>query len=206
MIISDVDIGTVIGSVTVKLTDPRDGNSEILSLTDSLTGGIVVDVASGTKLTLTNPNSTATVTDFEKAIESIHYDNTSSNPTPGARTITVVANDGEADSNTATTTVTVAATSDTFIGGAGNDELNGNPEADDLFIFRPGSDQDTVTGFSANDLIDLRAFGFTDFGSVSIDELPTPDGFNTVIDLGNNDLITLLGVAAADVQLDQFLL
>ena len=65
-----------------------------------------------------------------------------------------------------------------LLGGAGNDQLNGNDGDDtlrgedgtdklsggtgnDTFLLQQGFGTDQITDFSANDLIDLRGFGFT---------------------------------------------
>ena len=58
-------------------------------------------------LTLTG---SATVGHYETALRSVTYANASTNPSTPARTVSVVVNDGTANSNTATRTITVAAT------------------------------------------------------------------------------------------------
>src|SRR5258707_780572 len=51
----------------------------------------------------------ATVANYQAALRSVTYAHASSNPSTGARTVSVVANDGTANSNTATRVITVTA-------------------------------------------------------------------------------------------------
>ena len=50
--------------------------------------------------------------DYQSAIAQIEYNNTSSNPDTTPRSVTVVVNDGETDSNTATTTINITPSND----------------------------------------------------------------------------------------------
>ena len=56
-------------------------------------------------LTLTG---SATVADYQAALRSVTYANTSANPSTAARTVSVVANDGTASSNTAVRAITLS--------------------------------------------------------------------------------------------------
>src|SRR6185436_12302539 len=58
-------------------------------------------------LTLTG---SATVANYQTALRSVTYANASTNPSTSARTVSVVANDGTANSNIAPRSITVAAT------------------------------------------------------------------------------------------------
>jgi Ca2+-binding RTX toxin-like protein len=206
--ISDVDDGNI-ESATIRLTNPQDGAAESLSLTmagANLASTLVITVQPynpGTgELGLTG---TATLAEYQELLQEVVYQNASSDPTSVVRTIETVVNDGNDASNVATTTVVVSLASDTFIGGAGDDTLNGSV-ADDLFVFGPGSGQDTINNFTpgagSEDAIDLRAFGLADFNDVQA----TQNGANTVIDLGGGDSITLIGVNVGDLHPDDFLL
>ncbi len=95
---------------------------------------------------------------------------------------------------------------DTITGGAGNDMLYGdaiNISADamsvsaaDLFVFAPGSGNDTIFDFNdALDLLDVSAYGFAGIGDVSV----TVVGLNTVIDLD-----PLLNPGVDTITLDNF--
>jgi len=60
-------------------------------------------------LSLTSAGATATLAQWQAALDSVTYNNTSHNPTTTDRTITFVANDGTLDSNIGTKTVSVTA-------------------------------------------------------------------------------------------------
>ena len=86
---------------------------------------------------------------------------------------------------------------DTITGGAGHDLSNGGL-GNDVFVFGPGSGNDTIAGFDANlatgqDLLDISAFGITaaNFGArVSVTDL----GADTRVTIDGSDTIALLGV------------
>ena len=92
--------------LTVTLTNLKDGSSEVLAATTT-----------GTPITSTYANGVlrlsgvANVSAYQTVLQSITYKNNASSPQVGARTITVVANDGTASSKAATATVTVQAAS-----------------------------------------------------------------------------------------------
>ena len=135
-IIGDVDDATMAGA-TITLTNPQDGSAESLSLAGALPAGILRDASStATRLVLTGSASKAS---YETALELVRYDNSSQNPDPADRIVTVVVNDGADDSNIATTTVTVIAGNDAInlvdvAGGTGGFKITG--EIDDDFAGR----------------------------------------------------------------------
>ncbi|OEK00001.1 hypothetical protein BFP97_00005, partial [Roseivirga sp. 4D4] len=111
--IADTDIAitdsddTNIETVTITLTNILDGTDESLAVNGALPGGITAsayDPNTGI-ITLTGPASLA---DFQSAIQQIEYNNASGDPKDDDRTITVVVNDGDDNSSTAITTVSVA--------------------------------------------------------------------------------------------------
>ena len=107
--IADVD-DTNMELATIVLTTNLDGAAEFLSVNAVLLpAGITVVGNNTTTIVLTGPASKAA---YEAAIELIRYNNTSDNPTGGARTVTVTVNDGDDVSNMATTTITVVAVND----------------------------------------------------------------------------------------------
>ncbi|WP_223477176.1 hypothetical protein [Oricola indica] len=83
---------------------------------------------------------------------------------------------------------------DVLGGGAGVDLLEGGAGAD-RFVFKPGDGTDTIINgdfdwSGSGDRIDLRAFGIgTTAGLVTLS-----GGVDTVIDLGNGDILTVEGV------------
>lgn len=102
-----------LASATLKLTNRPDGAFESLSVnlasSPHITGG-GYDSSTGV-LTLTG-GAGATVAEFQAAIRSVKYDNSSNTPDTATRSITVTVNDGQVDSNFATASVSVAATDD----------------------------------------------------------------------------------------------
>jgi hypothetical protein len=96
-------------SMTVTLTNRPDGISELLAAT--ATGGITVDAYnSSTGVLLIH--GTGTVADYQTILRSVTYNNTSNTPDTTQRDVTVVANDGQEDSPSATSHVSVTQTND----------------------------------------------------------------------------------------------
>ncbi len=108
-LITDAD-DTNIESATIVLTNAKAG--DLLSV-GSLPSGIVsnVDTSVAGQITVTLTGS-ATKANYDSAIKAITFSNSLDNPDTTDRTITVVVNDGNVDSNTATSTIAVVATND----------------------------------------------------------------------------------------------
>jgi uncharacterized delta-60 repeat protein len=98
---------------------------------------------------------------------------------------------------------------DVLIGGTGNDLLSGG-SGNDTFRFVDGFGADHVTDFDptgSSDLIDLTGAAnpnWTSFADVQANM--TQVGADTVIDLGNGNTITLIGVTATNLTAGDFLL
>ena len=92
---------------------------------------------------------------------------------------------------------------DTISGGAGNDSLTGGGNWD-VFEFNDDFGNDTITDFdfaNAFEHIDLsEVSGFSSFADLSI----TASGPNVLIDFGQGNTLTLLGVSAASLTADEF--
>lgn len=92
---------------------------------------------------------------------------------------------------------------DVLDGGADNDRLEGG-SGRDTFLFRRGTGSDIVADFAAGveggELLDISDFGITGIDQLELEE----DGPNTVIDLGDGDLITLEGVAPNELVAENF--
>ncbi len=105
---------------------------------------------------------------------------------------------------------------DTLYGGSGDDVLNGGSGNDvltgglgsDTFVFRSGYGndvvQDFVAGAGTDDAVDIVGMGYTDLASVMANA--TQSGTDTVIDFGNGDILTLVGVDKASLHADDFVL
>jgi len=90
-------------------------------------------------------------------------------------------------------------------GGAGDDNLIGGA-GNDIFIFADGCGQDNIFDFAAgsesDDILDITSFGFADFSAIMA-ATTNVDG-NAVIQLDADDSLTLLGVNAIDLHLNDF--
>lgn len=91
---------------------------------------------------------------------------------------------------------------DTLDGGLGNDTLTGSAGAD-RFVFTGAFGKDVVTDFQANDVIQLSAGQFVDFGAVQAAAAQV--GGDTVITLDAATTITLSGVAVGSLNAGDFL-
>jgi VCBS repeat-containing protein len=105
---NDVDDATL-PSATVQLTTNYVNGQDILAFVNAfgITGNFVA--ASGT-LTLTGPASPA---NFQSALRTVTYQNTSNTPSTATRTVIWTLNDSAPSSGTDTTSITVTATNDT---------------------------------------------------------------------------------------------
>ena len=93
-------------------------------------------------------------------------------------------------------------------GGGGNDFLAGL-SGNDTFVFTAGDDMDRIGDFTAgastDDVIALSGFGASFDTFAEVFAAATESGGNTIIDFGNGDMLTLLGVAKTDLHQDDFL-
>jgi hypothetical protein len=95
-------------SATVQITANYANGQDILAFTNAF--GITGNFVAGTgTLTLTGPASPA---NFQSALRTVTYQNTSNNPSTAPRSVTWTVNDDEPSSGTDTTTITVTATND----------------------------------------------------------------------------------------------
>ena len=90
---------------------------------------------------------------------------------------------------------------DVIAGGAGNDTLSGG-SGHDVFVFAGGGGQDVVLDFHpGSDLLqiaqNINGLSVTSASDLA-DHISSVNG-NTVIDLGNGDSVTLVGVNAQQV-------
>ena len=118
--ITDVD-STALSTLTVTLTNLLDTGDEMLDV--DLTGfpnftktyDTTTDPTRGVlTITATTPQPIA---DFQTLLRRVTYQNTDGDPDTTPRVITVVANDGTANGNTATSTVTIVAAQQPADGG-----------------------------------------------------------------------------------------
>ena len=103
------DDGTTIASATVTITNHQ--ASDLLSVSGGLPGGIVASAYNAGTGVLTLTGS-ATLAQYQAALQQLRFSNSSDTPNTTDRSITVTVNDGETNSNTATATIHVNATND----------------------------------------------------------------------------------------------
>ncbi|MDE5085655.1 MAG: Ig-like domain-containing protein, partial [Trichodesmium sp. St16_bin2-tuft] len=163
---------TNIESATITLTNRLDGASESLSVNSTLPGTIsagAYDSSTGV-ITLTG---SATLAEYQTAIAQIQYDNTSQNPDTTDRTVTVVVNDGNVDSNTATTTISVV-------------PVNDPPVVNSSSITVDEESTDTSLGLAAPTDVDGDSLTITVTGLPTLGTVTKGDG--TVVN--NGDTLT----------------
>ncbi|OSI83469.1 VCBS domain-containing protein [Bradyrhizobium canariense] len=113
--VSDVDNANL-ASATVQITGNYVNGQDVLGFTNQ--NGIAgsFNAATGT-LTLTGSSSVA---NYQTALDSVTYFNTSDNPSGLARTVTIITNDGAANSVAATDTINVTPVNDAPVVVAGH--------------------------------------------------------------------------------------
>ncbi|MFI0845883.1 beta strand repeat-containing protein [Mesorhizobium sp. IMUNJ 23232] len=104
-----VDDGTTITSATITITNHQ--ASDLLSVSGVLPGGIIASAYNAGTGVLTLTGS-ATLAQYQTALQQLRFSNSSDTPNTADRSITVTVNDGETNSNTATATIHVTATND----------------------------------------------------------------------------------------------
>ena len=93
---------------------------------------------------------------------------------------------------------------DTIFGDEGNDNITGG-SGNDTFVFQGGGGSDVVLDFEVDhDIVKVQQGinGLPVNSAADIADLVSDDGGNAVIDFGNGDTLTLVGVSAEDVQAD----
>ncbi|BDI05077.1 VCBS domain-containing protein [Sphaerotilus microaerophilus] len=104
VLVSDADSASL-ASATVVLTNAKTGDQlSAGSLPSGITAVVNTGVAGQITVTLTGSASAA---DYQTALQAITFSNSSATPDTTTRSITVKVNDGSADSNLATTSITV---------------------------------------------------------------------------------------------------
>ncbi|QHP71409.1 hypothetical protein EI171_31560 [Bradyrhizobium sp. LCT2] len=113
--LSDVD-SVNLSSATVQITGNYVTGQDVLGFTNQngITGSF--NAATGT-LTLTGSSSVAT---YQTALDSVTYLNTSDNPSGVARTVTIITNDGTANSVAVTDAINMTPVNDAPVGVAGH--------------------------------------------------------------------------------------
>ncbi|MGJ3245093.1 MAG: tandem-95 repeat protein [Elainellaceae cyanobacterium] len=179
--ITDID-DTQIDFATITLLNRPDGVSERLFLTSSLPRGItggIYDSLTGT-LTLTGR---ASLMNYQAAIASIAYNNTAATKNRSDRTIQVVINDGEDDSNIAISTIRFDTDGD---GIADIDDLDDDNDGIPDAIEENGDPNRDTDGDGIIDSLDLDS---DNDGIFDIRESGLSSGSITALDSNNDGII-----------------
>ena len=99
------------------------------------------------------------------------------------------------------------AITNTLDGGPGNDQLVAAAgHSFYQYVFRPGSGQDSITGFEGgaalDDFVDLRGFGLANFAALG--PYISQVGADTVITLNGADILTLKNINSGTLVADDF--
>jgi VCBS repeat-containing protein len=152
---TDGDSSNLTGA-TVQITGNHVSSEDVLIFTTQNGINGVFTAIDGT-MTL---SGSSTVANYQTALRSITYNNTSENPSTLARTVTWIANDGIANSTAVTSTINVSAVNDAPIvvaGGTANFTENGSAVAIDIGLTVSDVDNSSLgsatisitTGFSS---------------------------------------------------------
>jgi hypothetical protein len=124
MTVTDVDSDNL-SSATVTMTTAYVNGEDTLAFTNQ--NGITGTWTAGTGvLALTG---TATVANYQTALQSITYNNTSDSPTTTTRTVTFTVNDGSLPGNTANRTITLTAVNDAPVNSVPGSQTTGTSAA-----------------------------------------------------------------------------
>ena len=139
-----------IQSAKIVLANTQSGDSFDISAVDGKFGAAISTVGDDTIVTLTGDFSVA---DYQDAIESIKFINTSEYPQTDDRVIEIIVNDGTDDSAVATTTIEVTSV---------NDTPTTSVEIGDSLSGSVTEIVDGGVGENVNDLTDSGTFSFAD--------------------------------------------
>nr|MCU0566371.1 DUF4347 domain-containing protein [Oculatellaceae cyanobacterium Prado106] len=175
----DLD-GTDINTVTLNISGLLDGASEILQIGGQaiplVNGSSGTATVGGTVFAIAGTNSTVTLTkqgggdipnaDIQTLLRGITYQNNSEDPSGGDRIITVLANDGNIDSNLATSTITVTAINDAPVLDLDANDSSGATTSDYTNRFTRGTpvtigDTDTLITDADDTLIESATIQLT---------------------------------------------
>ena len=136
-ILNDVE-GDDLTSLTVTITNLRDGANELLSVDTSSSANISANYDSTTGVLTLSGSDTAT--NYQQVLRTISYNNTHLAPYSETRIIEFVANDGTDTSATATTNLSLATDFGVLIVTNTLDTVNGDITSIDALIANSGTD------------------------------------------------------------------
>ncbi len=182
--ISDGD-DTQLESATIVISNAKTGDTLDIS---AITSASITATLVGNQVNLTG---TASLAEYQEAIKAINFRNTTANTDESDRIIEITVNDGEADSNTAITTVQVVSDSLHAIETNTINENNtvgagDNPDGETLI---GGNRPDVITGGDGNDFIDGEENQDTLDGGGGNDTIYGGEGRDQIFGGTGNDFI-----------------
>ena len=173
---------TTLGSTAVAITGNFHSGEDVLAFTNNGTtmGNITASYNAATGvMTLTSAGATATLAQWQSALQSITYTDTLVTPNTATRTISYTAVDGSGNTSaTATRTVTVTATDQTpivtttggttnYVGGASAVTIDGGITVSDLDNTTQSSGTISITGgFHSGDTLAFVNTSASTFGNI----------------------------------------
>ena len=173
---------TTLGSTTVAITGGFQSGQDVLAFTNdgSTMGNIAASYNAATGvMTLTSSGATATLAQWQSALQSVTYTDTAITPATATRTISFTAVDGAGNTSaTATRTVTVTDTDQTpvvtttggttnYVGGTSAATIDGGITVSDLDNTTQSSGTVSVTGgFHSGDTLSFTNTSAVLFGNV----------------------------------------
>jgi hypothetical protein len=128
IVITDIDTPplTALASATIAVSVFMVGDDRLLFTNNPATMGNIAGSFNGSTgiMTLTSSGNTATLAQWQEALRAVKYTNLSQAPAPSPRTIAFTVNDGEFNSNTVNSTVSIIQVNDRPQLSSGNTTIN----------------------------------------------------------------------------------
>ncbi|MEY8877381.1 MAG: DUF4347 domain-containing protein, partial [Leptothrix sp. (in: b-proteobacteria)] len=208
--LGDADSSTL-ARATVSITGNFRSSEDVLAFSNdaSSMGNITASYSSSTGvMTLTSADASATVAQWQAALRSITYTNSSDTPDTGSRTVSFVVNDGLVSSSTATRTVTVSPANDAPTADAVS--ASGAQDAAAISVMLSGTDIDgSIASYSIATLpahgtlysdaaLTQAVLAATPFNAATLYFVPTPNwNGSTSFDYTTTDNAGATSAAAA---------
>lgn len=196
LVVSDADNPTL-ASATVAITGNYQSGQDILAfanLDPAIYGNITAsyDAALGI-LTLTSAGATATLAEWQAALQAVTYTNLSEVPNTATRTMSYVVNDGTADSMAATRSVSVQSTNDAPVNSVPGDQTL---KQDSSLVFSSANgNQISISDADAGSAMMQVTLSVT-LGTIT---LPTLSGLIFSVGSGTSDSTMTINGSIADI-------